>query len=93
MKNGRNKVLFAIITVCLTLLSVTACGETGTDMDVSEMTEEDDYALTGEHDEDSDWDTMSQSAKTLICLKNGDTKSLVGLSFGDEFDYDKYEII
>ncbi|MCX4304344.1 MAG: hypothetical protein OSJ69_00880 [Acetatifactor sp.] len=32
------------------------------------------------------------AADKLFCLKNGDTKSLVGLSPGDVLDYDNYEI-
>lgn len=30
--------------------------------------------------------------RNLICLRDGDTESLIGISFGEEFDYDKYII-
>lgn len=40
---------------------------------------------TGEESEAAD-----EVARNLLCLRDGDTESLIGMSFGDEFDYDRY---
>ena len=33
---------------------------------------------------------IDEVTKNLLCLKDGDTEPLVGVSFGNPFDYDKY---
>lgn len=88
VKSGRNWDLLTTIFICLILTFLTACGKI--DTDTLEMSE--DAAADPILTEENDWNTASPSAKSLICLKNGDTESLVGLSFGDEFDYDRYVI-
>lgn len=45
-----------------------------------------------EEDEVEEDEATDEVAKNLICLRDGDTESLIGISFGDEFDYDKYVI-
>lgn len=54
------------------------------DMSDSESSED---GEPSEHDMSAADDEV---AKNLLCLRDGDTKSLVGVSFGDAFDYDTY---
>ncbi|MDE7224766.1 MAG: hypothetical protein K2O34_13430, partial [Acetatifactor sp.] len=46
---------------------------------------------TGEESGTAD-EVPDEVERNLICLRDGDTESLIGISFGEEFDYDKYVI-
>lgn len=85
-----------LIILCLLLVSVTACGNHSTESDTDYHTE----AMHTLSLEETETSTTSASAaleedevtRNLHLLQNGDTKSLVGLSFGDVLDYDGYKI-
>lgn len=97
MKKCYQILLLILLTIlCLLPGSVTACGnnkmESNTDFDTETV-----QTLTPQKIET---DTISAPAaleedevtRNLHFLQNGDTKSLVGLSFGDVLDYKGYEI-
>lgn len=96
MKSGKNRDLLTTILICLIFIFLTACGkidtDTNTDTNTNTLEMPEDAAADPILTEENDWNTAAPSAQSLICLKNGDTESLVGLSFGDEFDYDRYVI-
>lgn len=86
-----------LMILCLLPVAVTACGnnrmESNTDSGMN-------AAQTLLTPEEADADTTSPPAaleedevtRNLLLLQNGDTKPLVGLSFGDVLDYDGYKI-
>lgn len=85
-----------LIILCLLPVSVTACRnhstESDTDFDTEtvqtltpEKTETDTASVPAALEED-------EVTRNLHLLQNGDTKPLVGLSFGDVLDYDGYKI-
>ena len=86
-----------IMIICLLSVAVTSCKKTDTYMEIPEVTEEETLHMEEETAQDTD-SMFAESeedtiAKNLLCLKNADTRALVGLSFGDALDYDGYEIL
>lgn len=85
-----------LILLCLLSVSVTACKDSRMESDTDFNTETA-QTLTPE---ETETDTISTAAaleedevtRNLLYLQNGDTESLVGLSFGDVLDYNGYEI-
>lgn len=71
-----------LLILCLLPVSITACGNHRTESDTDYHTEAA-QPVTLEEDE---------VTRNLHLLQNGDTKPLVGLSFGDALDYDGYKI-
>ncbi|MDE6435613.1 MAG: hypothetical protein K2L07_15475, partial [Lachnospiraceae bacterium] len=85
-----------LMILCLLPMSVTACGN-------NRMASDTDFNMEATQTltlEETETDTTGTSAaleedevtRNLLLLQNGDTKPLVGLSFGDVLDYDGYEI-
>ncbi|MBD5528285.1 MAG: hypothetical protein HDR02_07750 [Lachnospiraceae bacterium] len=55
-----------------------------------ESAEEDGTVAGNESVESDDAAEADEVTRKLLCLKDGDTEPLVGVSFGEPFDYDKY---
>ena len=97
MKKCYQILLLILLTIlCLLPGSVTACRNSKMESDTNFNTEEA-QTLTPEKTETDITSTPAaleedEVARNLLFLQNGDTRPLVGLSFGDALDYDGYEI-
>lgn len=96
LKKNKRKHNFTIgLVLCLFFICNVSCGKEDIGKTVSDnasdMVTEEGLSAANSGDAEKD-ETVDEVAKNLICLRDGDTESLVGLSFGDEFDYDKYVI-
>lgn len=89
-----------ILALCLFSVCNTSCGKEDIveilSDSASDTTMEENLSIVNlydaEKDEIEEGETTDELTKNLNCLRDGDTESLVGMSFGDEFDYDKYVI-
>ena len=87
-----------LMILCLLSASLTACGEHGTKSDINDHAEtpqapamEETEVLTDTTSVPSNLEA-DEVTRNLLAMQKGDTKSLVGLSFGDAMDYNGYKI-
>lgn len=104
MRYGGNHRFGIVLAVCLLSVFVISCGRTDAGEDISDrnVKKTPDAAVVESTDAESQSDTAeeyeaadgvsAEVVRNLLCLRDGDTESLIGISFGDEFDYDKYVI-
>lgn len=96
MKGRKRHALKITAIICLLSVIVTSCKKSDAYTVLPEETETEEETLRLEEQTEQDTESMflefegDTTAQNLQCLKNADTDSLVGLSFGDEIDYDKY---
>ena len=93
MRDGRNRSLTIVLAVCLFSVFAMSCGRTGAGEERTDAEDQSDKeGDKAEKDKAASEVLSDEVVRNLLCLRDGDTESLVGISFGDEFDYDKYVI-
>ncbi len=84
---------FVITGMWLLVSLLISCGGSQAGTDITEDTEASETERETVRELSSEaFEECGDAADKLLCLKSGDTKSLVGLSPGDVLDYDEYEI-
>ena len=93
MRDGRNRSLTIVLAVCLSSIFATSCGRTDMGEECTDAEDQSDKEEDKAEEDKVTGEVLSEEVvRNLLCLRDGDTESLVGISFGDEFDYDKYVI-
>lgn len=98
MKSRKRHALQIAAVICLLSVVVSSCKKADTYTEMPEETETEKETLCLEEQTEQDTENMffepeeDTTAQNLLCLKNADTRALVGLSFGDALDYDGYEM-